>query len=105
MNLDIDNRIFVIGDSHAMFWNGMNGVSDMIGMKSSPGINVPRMQNDKFIVYRLGAVLAHSMCLYNTSEKGIEKFEWLINNKYISGGGETVPSLLFWRDRYKMPHI
>ena len=60
------NVIHCIGDSHASFFSGYDRIQD----------EYPARSENKypfFISYRLGAVLAYSLCKLGTKEKGREK--------------------------------
>ena len=74
------DKIYVIGDSHSVFWSGNDKISDATplvrGIKSLDN-------NDFFKIFYLGSCLAYSMNNENSSTQGLNKVKFLIDNNYI----------------------
>jgi hypothetical protein len=71
--------IFVIGDSHSIFWSGLAECKPF-----KHGIDVPLEQNNFFRVFHLGPCLAYSMNQYGTLTLGREKVEYLLSHEHIT---------------------
>ena len=66
----MSDKIYCIGDSHASFFSGRNGIQ----------ANYPqRVENEPFISYRLGAVTAYNLIKENSTSGGREKLYTLIS--------------------------
>lgn len=64
--MENENKIYVVGDSHSLFWGGWNGIAQNYQ---------PQVENKHFVILSLGPVLAYSLNKYNTTAKGREKFD------------------------------
>jgi hypothetical protein len=76
-------KIYVIGDSHSVFWSGANGLK---GKEFINGIHiVPEEEhiNKFFTVFHLGSCLAYTMNKTGSSTRGRDKADFLINNNFI----------------------
>lgn len=70
--------IFVIGDSHSIFWSGLAECKPF-----KHGVHVPLRQNKFFKVFHLGPCLAYSMNKYDSLTRGREKVEYLLSHEHI----------------------
>ena len=94
---DIDDSIwegkhvFVVGDSHSVFWSGMEGfVSQMTIADEFGRINVVKGPDERFVSLHMGPALAYNANKYDTSVKFLEKWKRCIDKRLVVPGDTIV---------------
>lgn len=77
----MSNIIYVVGDSHSLFWSGTNGIKD--ANRFSEDIPILEKHNDIFKCYNIGPSLAYSINNYKSKSRGRENFEYLLKTNVI----------------------
>lgn len=97
---DIDSSIFekkhvfVIGDSHCIFWSGVEGFVNQMTIKDELGIiNVVKGPDDRFVSLHMGPALAYNANKNDTSVKFLEKWKRCMDKRLVIPGDTIVFSL------------
>ncbi len=83
--------IFVVGDSHCIFWSGLEGIANQMNIKNEFGvINVVKGPDERFLALHMGPVLAYNINKNGTSVKFLEKWKYCVEKKIIVSGDVIV---------------
>jgi len=84
-----DENIYVIGDSHSLFWSGFGVEQQRIPF--AHGIEIPKNSLlSTFKIFHLGPCLAYNMNRYGTKTQGLEKVEFLMSGNYLPFGATVM---------------
>lgn len=85
----MDDKIYVIGDSHTSFFSG-NEMVNFIPFIKEPEINVYEEKFSIFRAFHLGPVLAYNTNRKGSKNQGREKVELLIEKNYLPKGSRVL---------------
>lgn len=83
--------IFVVGDSHCIFWSGVEGLVSQATIRNELGtINIAKGPDKRFIGLHMGPALAYNVNKSGTNTKFLEKWERCIDRGVVVPGDAIV---------------